>query len=1201
MGQLAMGIAGGIIGSLFGMPQLGFLVGSMLGGVLFGSSSGQSGPKLTDLHVTSSTYGKPIVWGWGTARIGGNVIQAGLLKQHKHSQGKGGGMGGGGATSYTYSSTHAVALCSTEFTGPIQNVLKIWADTKLVYDCTGQSGVTRNIPGSGGGGKGGGGHDVFSAVLNGGITNAFNKIGRFRVYTGTQDQLPDPALEALLPDPTDQVPYRGLAYVVMDDIDLTNYGSRVPNWTFEVTFANTGPGFSQNSFKFNFNTTMVGTPAADGVALDSFRQRAYFFNPGTGPTAGIHAMSLATGNEVMSSTNARSFSTGVTGDMSFIDEAPIVANDGYLYFWGGGGNYGVLNKMDPDTLLVTAKCGTPDPFNSTAGSIPLYYWAVPYTLNHGNYLLTSGLFGAMYLTNVDTMSPAANLAFSEPRMRIIGGTMTGADAATAFGIGSDNAFGGGSVNPISIYRIDITHNSLGKTLLATYLPSNIDSDWSTFVGVADPVFDATDGNLITFLSTFDTVSLNHYKAYIVKIRATDGGIMWKTPYDTTVYGSVPGPNNYQTIVSSGILSFIDGLGGTPAAHVWTVNTQDGSVVSIAPWNNHLNAGFQVWADSFGAILFNGHYDPNGDGWQCLVTNQSGQGQLVSSIVADVCHAVGFVDSDLDVAELTDKCEGFVLDSQMMAADALKPLAATFMFDGVESDYKLKFVKRGTASIASVPSSDFAYLDKAMNEMIAETRLQEIDLPSQVTINFLDPNHDYQTATQYARRPAKPYPVTYSKAGTTANLPVVAEPGFMKQLAEKLLYTAWIERVSYKAHLHWGYLKYDPTDILTYTLTDDTQVTVRMVNMNLGADLTMEWNAVSESAPTYSSVATTLGGQGFVQQLLTLSSATRLFLLDMPLLRDTDDTGQAYTLLYDAAGGYGPTWAGANIDMSADDTTFTAQPPIPSATGALWGSATTALGDVASPWIVDTVNTVTLNMVTGGTSLASATLLQVCNGANVGVLFDSIKGTLEVIQWLTVTTNADGSYTLSNLLRGRRGTEVFTGTHSIGETFVVLDPHHLSTIKMTLGDLNLTRYFRAVTNGTAVEDANIQTFVDTGRTWKPYAPVQQKAVTSGSDIQLSWVRRTRFGGELASYTGDVPLSEQAESYEVDIYNGAGNTVLRTLRVDNGATPVANPGVLYTAAQIAADFGSAPASLNIAVYQISTVVGRGFGKMVNVKVN
>ncbi|MEI4260682.1 hypothetical protein V8352_02780 [Roseovarius sp. D0-M9] len=55
-----------------------------------------------------------------------------------------------------------------------------------------------------------------------------------RIYAGTRDQLPDPKIEAV--EGTGTVPaYRGTAYVVIEDLELSQFGNRVPQFTFEVT------------------------------------------------------------------------------------------------------------------------------------------------------------------------------------------------------------------------------------------------------------------------------------------------------------------------------------------------------------------------------------------------------------------------------------------------------------------------------------------------------------------------------------------------------------------------------------------------------------------------------------------------------------------------------------------------------------------------------------------------------------------------------------------------------------------------------------------------------------------------------------------------------------------------------------------------------------------------------------------------------
>ena len=58
-----------------------------------------------------------------------------------------------------------------------------------------------------------------------------------------------------------------------------------------------------------------------------------------------------------------------------------------------------------------------------------------------------------------------------------------------------------------------------------------------------------------------------------------------------------------------------------------------------------------------------------------------------------------------------------------------------------------------------------------------------------------------------------------------------------------------------------------------------------------------------------------------------------------------------------------------------------------------------------------------------------------------------------------------------------------------------------------------------------------------------SPAQVRSSRSiGNDLSISWTRRTRIGGDNWD-TFEVPLAEDSERYEVDIYSGA--TLKRTL--------------------------------------------------------
>ncbi len=60
------------------------------------------------------------------------------------------------------------------------------------------------------------------------------KTKNWDLYYGTEDQQPDPFIQSI--ESGKYVPaYRGLAYIVFKDLFVTDYGNRIPNFTFEIT------------------------------------------------------------------------------------------------------------------------------------------------------------------------------------------------------------------------------------------------------------------------------------------------------------------------------------------------------------------------------------------------------------------------------------------------------------------------------------------------------------------------------------------------------------------------------------------------------------------------------------------------------------------------------------------------------------------------------------------------------------------------------------------------------------------------------------------------------------------------------------------------------------------------------------------------------------------------------------------------------
>lgn len=205
------GVTAGAIGSsvMTGL-SLGWSIGAYAGNLFLEDTKQNTvkGPRLDDLSVQTSTYGRGIPIVYGSARLGGNVIWSDDMKEHKHvetssSSGKGGGGGSEAKTvTYSYTCTFAIGFCE----GEIQGIRRIWADGKLITDYSED-------------------RDMKTLIMM--------DLQQGELYRGTEDQEPDPTIESI--EGVGNVPaYKGLAYIVFEDFNLDDYRKRIPNIEVEV-------------------------------------------------------------------------------------------------------------------------------------------------------------------------------------------------------------------------------------------------------------------------------------------------------------------------------------------------------------------------------------------------------------------------------------------------------------------------------------------------------------------------------------------------------------------------------------------------------------------------------------------------------------------------------------------------------------------------------------------------------------------------------------------------------------------------------------------------------------------------------------------------------------------------------------------------------------------------------------------------------
>lgn len=241
-----------------------------------------------------------------------------------------------------------------------------------------------------------------------------------------------------------------------------------------------------------------------------------------------------------------------------------------------------------------------------------------------------------------------------------------------------------------------------------------------------------------------------------------------------------------------------------------------------------------------------------------------------------------------------------------------------------------------------------------------------------------------------------------------------------------------------------------------------------------------------------------------------------------------------------------------------------------------GRAVTALPDWAGGNVWDDVSTVDVRLSSG--TLSSASDLGVLNGMNLAAL--QADDDWEIVQWVDAELVGANTWRLSRLLRGRFGTERAQGAHAVNDRFVLLS-NALRRSPMPSAELGTERAFKAAAAGQAISEAVATTFALAGNSIRPLSPVHVVGARDAGDLTITWVRRARINAAWQNGI-DVPLDEPSEAYEIDILDG--DDVVRTLT--SSTTEVE-----YTAAQQTTDFGSPQASVAVAIYQMSSRIGRG----------
>lgn len=631
----------------------------------------------------------------------------------------------------------------------------------------------------------------------------------------------------------------------------------------------------------------------------------------------------------------------------------------------------------------------------------------------------------------------------------------------------------------------------------------------------------------------------------------------KVVNDTTIYTAIEGGD---------VLKWVSGA----------IVSNIGAVVpsSFNDEANILPGWFSVFSESPAYVVSTSNYSGLSDYIHIGHANNARTPIKIRDLITEECSLVGLSSSSLDLTGLVNSdVRGYAVTGGGAVRGGLEPLQAAFPFDVVQAGYKVKFISRGGASVASITESDLGAhaAGEGLPILLSDAREMSEQLPDSTTIVYVDADREYDNGEQTMHQPG-----STGVSERRLELALVMTADEAAQAADVLNKKQRAERnaLAFSLPPMWRHL--EPADVVTINHRNRA-VDCRITHIEYLPDGRQECKAVPTSVASYSSTAT--GSPPTVTEQLTVSlrGTTKALLLDIPRIVSAQDAPGITAALYGQASG----WPGG-ILMRSDDGGQT----WPSMTGFADKSevftAVDVLGDGRTD-IVDSANSVTVTPNWSAADLYSITQSQMLAGGNIAAF--GADGRWEIIAFRTVIDNT-GSYTLRDFMRGRYGTEWAAALHQVGDQLVMLNTTDADFIGLPLTALNSSRLWRAVTNNADINSSQDIPYAYSGVNLKPLAPVYIKG--SRNVVTMDWELECRMRSRtpVEPFSGiPTPDGEAAPVYEVEIWDATWSTLKRTI------SGLSTPAATYTNAQQVADFGLLQSTVYFKWAKLSAVVGRG----------
>lgn len=512
---------------------------------------------------------------------------------------------------------------------------------------------------------------------------------------------------------------------------------------------------------------------------------------------------------------------------------------------------------------------------------------------------------------------------------------------------------------------------------------------------------------------------------------------------------------------------------------------------------------------------------------------------VSSIVAEICQRAGIPSDRIDLAGLAGMCDGFSMTSDYAAYTGIENLGKIFLFDGANWDGSLHFVPRGRPVVATLTTDDLIEDNDAAQKL---TRRDAIDIPRVLSLEYFDIEGGLQSETQTSDRSLDSRAKSEAQAETTVLMRA-------DDAARAVVVTHKVSIEEQRGEFAFGL----PDSWIWLTVADTVTLDgerLRITEVEID-DGFQNYKGSFDRVSAYTSSVMGVPAAPQAEPPTMVVGDTVMQFIDSHILKDSDDRLGYYM----AISGTSAAWQGAVIELSMDGGANYIDRSSGSVRASM-GVLTAPVGDHGRPACSDLQNTVSVKLLRDDVDLQSTDLAGMMSRTNLALIG------YEIINFAEADETEPGTWNLSNLLRGRKGSPV--SAHATGERFVLLQRSRLFFIDAELFSLNRALTFRVTTSGGSA--GVVSTYNFSGRSQTERAPAYLSAHRVGGNILITWQGVGRLGGG-----SRVAMGAFFGGFQVTINGAAQNTNDRSITVpDPGGT------VTISVSQINQLTGTGPAT-------------------------